>query len=123
MKSKILIIDDDAKICELLTLCFRQHQYDVVSATSSAEARKQIENDAPDLVICDFHLEDSDGLSLIDEIHKMLPDLPIVLLTGVIFDQRTLAETILKKVALYLPKTTPLLRIVEQVKLIRPASA
>jgi CheY-like chemotaxis protein len=61
-------------------------------------------------------MEDTDGLELIDQIKTFLPDLPVILLTGVIFDPEVVRDTISKKVSIYLDKTCSLQRVTQEVQ-------
>lgn len=121
MKKHILTIDDEAEIRELLGLALEARGYRVSPAASPEEARKLMISDQPDLIITDLQLEQSDGLTLVQEIKTTWPDIPVILLTGVLFDQKAIQERIHKKVSAYLPKTAPLHSIIAEVnKLIGP---
>jgi len=115
MKNNILVIDDEAQIRMLLSEALTAKGYRVAAVQSGHEARRQVQDTPPDLIICDLQMEDTDGLALIQEIKKKLPDVPVILLTGVIFDQQTVENTIQKLVTLYLDKTTPLREVIEAV--------
>lgn len=116
MKKKILLIDDEAEIRELLSQVLKREGYQVAMAANGAEARRQVQTDAPDLIISDLQMEDTDGLALISGFKEAMPDLPIILLTGVIFDPETVAETINKKGLVYIVKTASLQQIRGEVK-------
>ena len=115
MKKKILVIDDEASIRNLLTQALGQQDYDVYSAASGREGKRVLKEITPDLVISDLQMEDTDGFSLIEELKALQPNVPIMLLTGVIFDPETIQETINKKISAYLQKTAPLKTILEEV--------
>ena len=116
MKKKILLIDDEAAIRDLLTQMLMREGHQIFTASSGSEARHMVEDGAPDLIISDLQMEDTDGLSLIAEFRASFPDLPVILLTGVIFDPETINETISKKGLVYIEKTAPLQRIRDEVK-------
>jgi len=87
------------------------------SAVSSAiEAQRTVADDPPQLIISDLQLEDSDGLDMIEQLKKKLPDTPVMLLTGVFFDPEVVRDTLGKAVACYLQKTSPLTRIFDEVQ-------
>ncbi len=115
MKKRILVIDDEEPIRALLTEALTRKGFDVFGAASGAQAMRMAQENPPDLIICDLHMEDTDGLLLIDELTKAMPQTPIMLLTGAMFDDETIRETILKKVSVYVEKTAPLKRILEEV--------
>jgi DNA-binding NtrC family response regulator len=116
MKKKILLIDDEAAIRDLLTQMLTREGHQISTASSGLEARQMVQEIAPDLIISDLQMEDTDGLALIGEFREARPNLPVILLTGVIFDPETIHETINKKGLVYIDKTAPLQRIREEVK-------
>ena len=120
MKKRILLIDDEAEIRDLLTQALRGRGYEVFGAASGAEGKRIALEKAPDLIISDLQLEDTDGLNLIEELKKAMPDIPVMLLTGVIFDPETIRETINRHVTVYLEKTTQLRTILDEVSRICP---
>ncbi|MES2693759.1 MAG: response regulator [Verrucomicrobiota bacterium] len=117
MPPHILIVDDEAPIRELLEeLLARTCGYRVTPATSADEAMRVVESDCPQLVITDLQLEESDGFELADRIKAIAPNLPILLLTGVLFDRQALQATAGHKIAAYVEKTAPLARILSEVQ-------
>jgi two-component system OmpR family response regulator len=116
MKKHILIVDDEVPIRELLARYLDLAGYRVTSAGTAAEAEKTIADDPPQLIISDLQLEDSDGLVMIARLKARLPNTPVILLTGVLFDPEIIEVTLSKKVSSYLQKTTPLNKIVEEVR-------
>ena len=120
MKKRILVIDDEAEIRELLTQALNHAGYEVYAAASGAEGKRRAAEKPPDLIIFDLQLEDTDGLHLIQELKQTLPNIPVMLLTGVLFDPETIRETISRYVTVYLEKTTKLQRILDEVRRICP---
>jgi DNA-binding NtrC family response regulator len=116
MKKHILIVDDEASIRGLLAQYLTRQGYRVTPVESAAEARRVVAADAPVLIISDLQLEDSDGLTMIQELKTALPDVPVILLTGVLFDPQVVNETLSKTVTVYLQKTTPLTTIVGEIR-------
>jgi len=116
MKKHILIVDDEAVIRELLTEFLTFNQYRVTAVASAMEAKETVRTDVPDLVISDLQLEDSDGLEMIEQLKTAHKDLPVILLTGVLFDPHVIQGAISKKVSSYLPKTSPLAQVLAEVK-------
>jgi DNA-binding NtrC family response regulator len=116
MNKHILVVDDEAEIRDTLREFLKLKQYRVSTAASAAEAMRHLRQDPPQLVITDLQMEDTDGLVLIEEIKAALPQVPILLLTGVVFDPEVIRETISKMVASYLDKTTPLDRIMAEIR-------
>jgi CheY-like chemotaxis protein len=116
MKNKILVIDDESQIRDLLAQFLGGCGYAVTTASSAAEALTCVQRQPPDLILSDLQLEDADGLEMIGQLKTLLPDTPVILLTGVLFDADIVRDVLNKKVASYLAKTSPLARILEEVR-------
>ena len=117
----ILIVDDEADIRDILSGALEMAGYRVSQADSAAAAKRLVADGPPDLIITDLQLENSDGLELIAEIKLQHPQLPTLLLTGVLFDEKAIEDRLRKKVSGYLHKTAPLKTIrAEIVRLLGP---
>jgi len=81
MKSKVLIVDDDAGVRELLSTMLGDY-YDVTQAESGAALRKALGDTQPDLVVLDVNLQDENGLDLLPQMKKRWPDTEVIVLTG-----------------------------------------
>ncbi len=116
MKKHILCIDDEEDIREVLQEVLIHKGYRVSSVGNADEARRIVREDPPHLIISDLQMVDTDGLVLIEEFKNVLPEVPVMLLTGVVFEPEVVRETIRKKVDSYIDKTASLDRIVAEVK-------
>jgi len=105
-------------IGELLVEVLTGIGYRVSTAAMPEEARRFVKMDPPQLVIMDCLIEEGDGFVLIDEFKKSLPNTPILLLTGFIFDGQVVRDVINKKVDAYLNKTSSLSSIVREIQLL-----
>jgi CheY-like chemotaxis protein len=112
----ILVVDDEPQIRNLLTEFLTRDCYRVTPVSSAIEEQEAVKADPPDLIITDLQLEDSDGLDLIERLRAELPNTPVILLTGVLFDPKVAREVLSKKVSSYLPKTSPLSQILSEVQ-------
>ena len=85
---KILVVDDDNNICELLRLYLEKEGYDVILAHNGGEAVKMFQELSPDLMILDIMLPVLDGWQVCREVRKF-SDKPIIMLTakGETFDK------------------------------------
>lgn len=120
MKKHIMLVDDEAPIREILAQLLGATDYRVTEAASAAEAEQVVQRDPPDLIISDLQLEESDGLTMISQVKSTRPNLPVILLTGVLFDDDVVRGSLQKLVTSYLPKTTPLAKILEEVRRLLP---
>lgn len=87
-KQKILIVDDDENICELLRLYLEKDGFDTAVANDGEDALKSAEHYSPDLILLDIMLPKLDGWQVCREIRKN-SDTPIIMLTakGETFDK------------------------------------
>ncbi|MBQ9228588.1 MAG: response regulator transcription factor [Eubacterium sp.] len=86
--AKILVVDDDLNICELLKLYLENDGYTVFTANDGEAAVEQFQNKTPDLVLLDIMLPKMDGWQVCREIRKT-SSVPIIMLTakGETFDK------------------------------------
>jgi len=116
MKKHILIVDDEESIRDLLSVYLAGAGYRVTAVASLTAALDAVRLEAPDLIISDLQLEGADGLQTIERLKNAVPDRPVILLTGVLFDPQAVNQVLMSKVACYLPKTCSLAQIMEAVR-------
>src|SRR2546423_15645963 len=116
MKKHILVVDDEADVRDVLAQALTMKGYRVTAASAGHEALRLVKSDPPQLLISDLQMEDSDGLELIQEVKTDFPDLPVILLTGMIFDADVVRDTISRNVSCYLDKTCTLQRVTQEVQ-------
>jgi putative two-component system response regulator len=88
--TEILIVDDEAEICQLLMQMLTSRGYDCATAGDAAEARRMLENTAFDLILCDVNMPGESGLDLIRDILPDHPETAAIMVTGV--DDHIVAE-------------------------------
>ena len=115
-RKHILAIDDELPILELLQEYLKAQNYRVSTAANAHEAKRVVEAEAPDLIITDLQLEDTDGLQLIEQLRIMLPKTPVILLTGVLFDPHVVEDNLKWKISSYVSKTAPLQSLVDEIR-------
>lgn len=81
MKSRILVIDDDAVAGEFLQEALARDGYEVTTFTSAQEALQQ-DLSSFDLLMSDIRMPGMDGLQFLAEVQKKWPDLPVILMTA-----------------------------------------
>ena len=88
MATKILVIDDDLNICDLLRLYLENEGYEVKTANDGAEGVNYFKMYEPDLVLLDLMLPKKDGWQVCREIRE-ISSRPIIMLTakGEVFDK------------------------------------
>ncbi|QXM06824.1 response regulator transcription factor [Crassaminicella indica] len=78
---KILIVDDDHNICELIELYLKKEGYKVISVHNGLAAIKTFKEETPDFVILDIMLPKMDGWDVCREL-KRISNVPIIMLTA-----------------------------------------
>lgn len=79
---KVLIVDDDNDVLNLLENWLTHEKYDVKRASSGLEALNLVNIYDPDLVITDLYMDGMDGMELLTELHRDDPLLPVIMLSG-----------------------------------------
>ena len=81
-KSAVLLVDDEESILNSLRRLLRSQPYDVVLATSGAQALEIMAARPIDLVMSDARMPGMDGATLLAEVHRLYPGTSRILLTG-----------------------------------------
>src|SRR4030043_2132072 len=79
---KILVVDDDRNLLELLKIRLESAGYQVVTALKEEDAIETAKNQVFGLAIVDLQLLHQDGISLLGELHLILPEMPVIILTA-----------------------------------------
>ncbi len=87
-KTKVLVIDDDINICELIKLYLEKEGYEIMTAYNGIKAIEAFKEHTPSIVILDIMLPGVDGWQVCREIRKV-SSIPIIMLTakGETFDK------------------------------------
>lgn len=80
--NKILVIDDDNDMCLLLNRFLTRHGYEVTGVNSGRAAIDWMKKNQPDIVLCDFRLEDMTGAEILGNIKDTYPGTPVIIITG-----------------------------------------
>ncbi len=84
MAIKILVVDDEADIRDVLKITLEAENYEVIEAENGEEALKAIQTKSPNLVLLDYKMPRMDGREVCRRIKKdiLLRHLPIIMVTG-----------------------------------------
>ncbi|HRE26853.1 MAG TPA: response regulator, partial [Anaerolineales bacterium] len=82
MKATVLIVEDDDTAREFLGGLLRGDGYDVHEAPTMADADKCIARGEADIILLDVELPDGYGPDLLVRLHRDLPQLPVIMVTG-----------------------------------------
>jgi len=98
-KGKILVIDDEEEVREVLRIHLESAKYNVLEASDGQEALKMMEMGSNllqvGLIICDIRMPKVNGIEAIDFLKQHAPSIPIIVVTG--YPDSELAVSLLKK--------------------------
>ncbi len=79
---RVLVVDDDREMCELLALRLGSRGYCVLTAHSVQAALRIIGSEPIDTILLDLRLGTEDGATVLDSVHKRMPDVPVLIITA-----------------------------------------
>lgn len=80
---KLLMVDDEAEILEILRMPFELAGYEVFTALDSESAVEIVKTHKPDILLIDYKLPKMTGLELFQETHKIDPKGKAIMITGI----------------------------------------
>ncbi len=80
--AKILVIDDDIDICNLLSRFLTRKGHEVETSMSGKAGIDKIAAQSYDLVFCDFKLRDMEGRDVLSKVQEIAPGLKVIIITG-----------------------------------------
>ena len=81
VKKKILIVDDDKKLTDIVQKYFTQYEFNVVIINDGKDVDQVVDTEKPDIILLDIMLPGKNGLDLLKELQKKV-DVPIIMLTA-----------------------------------------
>lgn len=79
---RVLVVDDEASLSELLSMALRYEGCEVRSAGDGAGALRAARGFRPDVVVLDVMLPDMDGLTVLGQLRREIPQVPVLFLTA-----------------------------------------
>ena len=80
--SRILVIDDNPNVVDILGRCLREEGYGVIGALTSDEGLKLVILSRPELVLLDLALPGTNGIELLKRIRSTNPTTRVIIVTG-----------------------------------------
>ena len=80
--SKILVIDDEQGIRNLLDTLLSRKGYEVVLASNGQKGLELFRRERPDVVVLDLKMPEMNGLTVLQQVRQLNPVQPVVILTG-----------------------------------------
>ncbi|MBI4457319.1 MAG: response regulator [Acidobacteria bacterium] len=81
--AKILVVDDDPVIVDLLKQFLERKNYAVVTASDGLEALENVRQESPKVVLLDIWMPSKSGLQVLKEIKEYNKDIGVIMVTGV----------------------------------------
>jgi two-component system response regulator GlrR len=90
VQDRLLLVDDDANLLQLLGIRLKAEGFTTLSATSATEALQVLRNNQVDLVLTDLRMEGESGLDLFTQVRHFYPGLPVIIMSA----QGTIPEAV-----------------------------
>jgi len=91
-KSKILVIDDNQSVTDALKKYFNHNGYQAEGIYSAQQLMERLSVPAPVAVVLDINLGDGDGIKLLPELKQAWPDVPVIILTAMGYDDSLMEQ-------------------------------
>ena len=84
MQKKILVVEDNSELLELMRLGLKQAGFRIATASNGVDALKSARSAAPDLIVLDLVLPELDGFAVCERLRKdeATASVPVIVLTG-----------------------------------------
>ncbi len=106
--AEFLIIDDDPAIAKFLVTYLKQKGHTCASLTEGFRTAAWLEHNQCDVVVVDLNMPKVDGISLITFIREMAANLPIIVFTGVGYDEQRMHAALRAGANGYVSKNLPI---------------
>lgn len=116
MAKHILIADDEAPTRELLAMFFRRAGYTVSTVAQGQEVLPFLTGQTPDLLVLDIDLGDANGIELLCPIKQKMPNLPIIIFTGIKTDEAMIRRAKENGADAFMSKTQPLQSMLDEIR-------
>lgn len=80
--ARILVIDDEVEMLENCRRIFSLWGHEVVTLQDGSDAAEQVLKHQPDMVLTDLKMPGKDGIAVLEEVLRVAPDLPVIVVTG-----------------------------------------
>jgi two-component system response regulator HydG len=82
MEARIIVIDDEQEVCDLVSMALERQGASVVACTSAQKALEHIATEEFDAVLTDLGMPEMAGIDVCERVAGINPALPVVVLTG-----------------------------------------
>ncbi|MCF8076976.1 MAG: response regulator [Desulfotignum sp.] len=82
MTNKLLVVDDEEGIREILEITLTDAGYDVLTAENGFAGLDMVKTHKPDIVLTDIRMPGMDGMALLKSVKQLFPDIEVIMITG-----------------------------------------
>jgi DNA-binding response OmpR family regulator len=122
MPARILFVDDETPMLQLLSEFFRQKGCAVKTATTGHQAMGLADSEPFDIAVLDINIAGENGLELLGYFKRNFPQLPVVMLTGLTNEEDLIDQARLRGASGFLRKIDPLDDIFSAMRVYMPES-
>jgi DNA-binding response OmpR family regulator len=116
MQPRLLVLDDEETIGQVISLFFEGKGFEVVAVKTSKDAMEAVDHERFDLAIFDVNLAGENGLELVRFFKTNFPQLPIIILTGMPGSEELVEQALLRGANGFMRKTDPLENLFDMVR-------
>jgi CheY-like chemotaxis protein len=81
-RTKVLVVDDNESFLDMLFLYLIDNGYEVIKSLNGKDALSQYSTYAPDIIITDIIMPETDGIELLINLRKINPDVKVIVMSG-----------------------------------------
>jgi len=81
-EARVLVVDDEPNIVDIVSMALRYNDYNVVTANSGREALEAVSASKPDMIVLDVMMPELDGFEVAKRLGELRSDIPILFLTA-----------------------------------------
>jgi CheY-like chemotaxis protein len=82
-RRSILLVDDEPRICETISILLNEGGYDVATAGHGLDGLKKLKFAAPDLIVSDLNMPDMSGFEFLSVLRVRFPKIPVIAMSGI----------------------------------------
>jgi CheY-like chemotaxis protein len=116
MQPRLLVLDDEETIGQVLSAFFEGKGFEVVVVSTSKDAMEAVDHEQFDLAIFDINLVGENGLELLRFFKTNFPALPVIMLTGMPGSEDLIEQALFRGANGFMRKTDPLENLFEMVQ-------
>ncbi|MFQ5409699.1 MAG: response regulator transcription factor [Anaerolineales bacterium] len=116
-KQRVLIVDDDVDLIDMLRITLTSAGFDVVAALSGTEALEWLADNTPDAIVLDIMMPDIDGFGVLRSVRadERTGQKPVIMLSSRV-DLAAKEQSQREGADAYFTKPTPLMKLIEELR-------